>query len=167
MQHTQNYPHNIPSSRQYPDPQHFRDLERLGEEITQLAAHIHAATFQLLELIREFNEQEGWAGEGVNSCAHWLNWKCGMNLGAARERVRVAHALPELPLISAVFREGKVSYSKVRATWNGWSASSGGCSVTRHWRRRTYATHSGNFPGRWTVTACGYSGVSSQPSRGR
>jgi len=45
------YPHPLPSSRQYPDPQHFRDLERLGEEITQLAAHIHAATFQLLELI--------------------------------------------------------------------------------------------------------------------
>ncbi|MDH3788239.1 MAG: HNH endonuclease [Xanthomonadales bacterium] len=115
MQHTHNYPHPIPSSRQYPDPRHFRDLERLGEEITQLAAHIHAATFQLLELIREFDEQQGWAGEGVNSCAHWLNWKCGMNLGAARERVRVSHALPELPLISAEFREGKISYSKVRA----------------------------------------------------
>jgi hypothetical protein len=90
-------------------------MERLGEEITQLAAHIHAATFQLLDLIREFDEQEGWSGEGVNSCAHWLNWKCGMNLGAAREKVRVSHALPELPLISSAFREGKVSYSKVRA----------------------------------------------------
>ncbi|MBT8047229.1 MAG: HNH endonuclease [Gammaproteobacteria bacterium] len=111
MQH----PRPIPSFRQFPDPDHFHDLERLGEEITQLAAHIHAATFQLLELIREFDEQEGWSGEGVNSCAHWLNWKCGMNQGAAREKVRVAHALPELPLISSAFREGRVSYSKVRA----------------------------------------------------
>ena len=109
------HPHPIPISRHYPDPQHFRDLERLGDEITELAAHIHAATFQLLELIHEFDEQEGWSGEGVNSCAHWLNWKCGMNQGAAREKVRVAHALPDLPLISAAFREGKVSYSKVRA----------------------------------------------------
>jgi hypothetical protein len=109
------HPHPIPSSRHFPDPQHFRDLERLGEEITELAAHIHAATFQLLELIREFDEQEGWSGEGVNSCAHWLNWKCGMNQGAAREKVRVAHALPELPQITAAFREGRVSYSKVRA----------------------------------------------------
>ena len=109
------HPHPIAPLHHYPDPQHFRNLERLGEEITQLAAHIHAATFQLLGLIREFDEQEGWAGEGVNSCAHWLNWKCGTNLGAAREKVRVAHCLPDLPLISASFREGRVSYSKVRA----------------------------------------------------
>jgi hypothetical protein len=109
------HPPPIAALHRYPDPQHFRNLERLGEEITQLAAHIHAATFQLLELIREFDEQEGWAGEGVNSCAHWLNWKCGTNLGAAREKVRVAHCLPDLPLISAAFREGRVSYSKVRA----------------------------------------------------
>jgi hypothetical protein len=109
------HPHPIPTSRHYPDPRHFQNLEHLGEEITELAAHIHAATFQLLELIREFDEQEGWSGEDVNSCAHWLNWKCGMNQGAAREKVRVSHALPDLPLISAAFREGSISYSKVRA----------------------------------------------------
>ena len=62
---------------------------RLGEiesEITELAAHIHAATFRLLELIREFDEREGWGGPGLMSCAHWLNWKCGIGLGAAREK---------------------------------------------------------------------------------
>jgi hypothetical protein len=89
--------------------------EQLGDQITELAAHIHAATFRLLELIREFDSCEGWAGEGVLSCAHWLNWKCGMALGAARERIRVAHALKELPKISQTFRKGKISYSKVRA----------------------------------------------------
>jgi hypothetical protein len=115
MEILMHHPHPIPTSRRYPDPQHFRNLERLGEEITELAAHIHAATFQLLELIREFDDQEGWGREGANSCAHWLNWKCGMNQGAAREKVRVAHALPDLPLISSMFREGRVSYSKVRA----------------------------------------------------
>jgi len=90
-------PHRLPSPYQYPDLQHQRDLSRLGEEITELAAHIHAATFQLLELIRIFDEEQGWGGDGVNSCAHWLNWKCGMNTGAAREKVRVSHALPKLP----------------------------------------------------------------------
>ena len=110
-----NHPHPLPTSRHYPDLNHARDLERLGEEITELAAHIHAATFQLLELIRVFDEEQGWGGYGVNSCAHWLNWKCGMNTGAAREKVRVAHALAELPLITAAFREGRISYSKVRA----------------------------------------------------
>ncbi|MDZ7841647.1 MAG: DUF222 domain-containing protein [Gammaproteobacteria bacterium] len=49
------------------------------------------------------------------SCAHWLSWKCGINLGAAREKVRVAHALENLPRISEAFRTGRVSFSKVRA----------------------------------------------------
>ena len=90
-------------------------LEQLEDQITELAAHIHAATYQLLELIREYDDCEGWAGPGLRSCAHWLNWKCGISLGAAREKVRVAHALAELPRISEVFREGRISYSKVRA----------------------------------------------------
>ena len=51
----------------------------------------------------------------LRSCAHWLNWKCGIDMGAAREKVRVARALGELPLIGAAFACGKVSYSKVRA----------------------------------------------------
>jgi hypothetical protein len=89
--------------------------EQLEKQITELSAHIHAATFRLLELIREFDDARGWSGPGLNSCAHWLNWRCGMNIGAARERVRVAHALKDLPKISKKFRKGKVSYSKVRA----------------------------------------------------
>jgi hypothetical protein len=54
------------------------------QQITELSAHIHAATYRLLELIREYDDSHGWAGPGLNSCAHWLNWRCGINLGAAR-----------------------------------------------------------------------------------
>ena len=90
-------------------------ISPLGEQITELVAHLDAGTFQLLVLLHEFDEQKQWADEGIRSCAHWLNMHCGMNLGAARERIRVAHALPCLPKISAAFREGQVSYSKVRA----------------------------------------------------
>jgi len=92
-----------------------RHLDEIESEITELAAHIHAATFRLLELIREFDEREGWFGPGLRSCAHWLNWKCGIGLGAAREKVRVAHALKDLPKTSDAFRRGSVSFSKVRA----------------------------------------------------
>ncbi len=92
-----------------------RELQCLGDEITELAAHISAATFILLEKIRHFDRLEGWNRDGALSCAHWLQWRCGMNLGAARERIRVAHALAELPLISESFSEGRISYSKVRA----------------------------------------------------
>ncbi|MBS3747961.1 MAG: DUF222 domain-containing protein, partial [Wenzhouxiangellaceae bacterium] len=92
-----------------------RNLAQIEDEITELAAHIHAATFQLLELIREFDKREGWGGPGLRSCAHWLNWKCGIGLSAAREKVRVAHALEHLPKISDQFRRGRISFSKVRA----------------------------------------------------
>jgi hypothetical protein len=64
--------------------------QQLENQITELAAHIRAATFRLLKLIRQFDEVGGWQGPGLNSCAHWLNWKCGISLGAAREKVRVA-----------------------------------------------------------------------------
>jgi len=89
--------------------------ERLGAEITELCSYIYAATYQLLVKIREFDQNEYWAVGGVCSCAHWLNFKCGIGMNAAREKVRVAHALTELPLISEAFRNGQVSYSKVRA----------------------------------------------------
>jgi len=52
---------------------------------------------------------------GLCSCAHWLNFKCGIGMGAAREKLRVAQALAKLPKISEGFAKGELSYSKVRA----------------------------------------------------
>ena len=60
-------------------------------------------------------QEELWHLDGICSCAHWLNWKCGIGMNAAREKVRVANALGELPKISASFARGEISYSKVRA----------------------------------------------------
>ena len=87
----------------------------LEDEITELAACITVATARLLLLVAELDRREPWGAMGLRSCAHWLNWKCGIDMGAAREKVRVARALGELPLIGAAFACGKVSYSKVRA----------------------------------------------------
>ncbi len=88
--------------------------ERMGEEIATLAARIDAATYELLVLIRKFDEREGW-NCGFLSCAHWLTWRIGLTPSAARERVRVARALGELPLMSDAMKRGELSYSKVRA----------------------------------------------------
>ena len=89
------------------------DVEALGNRIADLAARIQAATCELLVLIRQFDERDGW--EGFASCAHWLSWRIGLAPGAAREKVRVAHALANLPRLSEAMRRGAVSYSKVRA----------------------------------------------------
>ncbi|MGD2129698.1 MAG: DUF222 domain-containing protein, partial [Lysobacterales bacterium] len=94
---------------------HLHELERLGEQITELAAHLDAGEYRFLTLLEAFDREQGWGGTGILSCAHWLNWRCGLSIGVAREKVRVARALPDLPQISAAFREGRVSYSKVRA----------------------------------------------------
>ena len=88
--------------------------DRMGEEIAALAARIDAATYELLVLIREFDEKEGW-NNGFRNCAHWLTWRVSLAPGAARERVRVAHALGNLPLMSEAMKRGVLSYSKVRA----------------------------------------------------
>ena len=89
--------------------------EELAGEITTLAGHLNAAQHRFLKLLDEFDRGQGWAGPGVRSLAHWLNWKCGIGELAAREKVRVARALRELPLTDAAFESGEVSYSKVRA----------------------------------------------------
>ena len=88
-------------------------LARLGDRIAELSARIQAATYELLVLIREFDEGQGW--DGCLSCAQWLSWRAGLAPGAAREHVRVARALGKLPKLSDAMRRGRISYSKVRA----------------------------------------------------
>ena len=98
-----------PLPAQEPEPSN----EALGNRIAEAAACIQAATYELLVLIRQFDERAGW--DGFASCAHWLSWRIGLAPGPAREHVRVARALANLPRLSAAMQRGKVSYSKVRA----------------------------------------------------
>ena len=89
------------------------DLDLLGNRIAELSARIQAATYELLCYLREFDRHHGW--EGFRSCAHWLNWRIGLDLGAAREKLRVAAALADLNHLSAAMSCGRLSYSMVRA----------------------------------------------------
>jgi uncharacterized protein DUF222/HNH endonuclease len=89
-------------------------IDRLGNEIAELSAHLEAATARLLDLIREFDARDGW-NTGFRSCAHWLSWRVGLDLGAARQRVRVARALGTLPRLAEALAHGELSYAKVRA----------------------------------------------------
>ena len=90
------------------------ELDRLGDEIAELSAHLEAASARLLALIREFDARGGW-NAGFRSCADWLSWRIGLDLGAAREKVRVARALATLPLLAEALARGELSYAKVRA----------------------------------------------------
>ena len=89
--------------------------ERLEAEICELSGHIAAATARLVLMIAEYDRRQGWAEWGCRSAAHWLSWKCGVGVHAAREKLRVGHALEALPLLRTTFERGEVSYSQVRA----------------------------------------------------
>ena len=90
-------------------------LERVEAQICELAGHLAAATCRFLVLLGDFDARRGWASWEMGSCAQWLSWKCQMSSGTAREHVRVARALRELPVIRARFAAGRLSYAKVRA----------------------------------------------------
>ncbi|MEX0893816.1 MAG: DUF222 domain-containing protein, partial [Gemmatimonadota bacterium] len=91
------------------------EMEELGNEIATIAAHIHAAEYQLLVKLAEFDRRQGWEVCGFRNCAAWLAFRTGMSTGACRERVRVARALEKLPKISAAMAGGELSFSQVRA----------------------------------------------------
>src|SRR6266850_163228 len=91
-------------------------LDRLGDEIAELSAHLDAATARLLDLIREFDARAGW-NNGFRSCAAWLSWRVGFAPGDARELTRVAIPETEEQLL-AVGRAGTAEH--VERIVRGW-----------------------------------------------
>jgi hypothetical protein len=87
----------------------------LGDEIAFLAAQLDAGTHRLLTCIRQFDGSEEWHHQGAQTCAHWLSWRIGLDPATAREKVRVARALGQLPVLDAALAAGRISYAKVRA----------------------------------------------------
>lgn len=97
-----------------PEPSSLSDDE-LEEELCTEAANLAVAECRLVLLIGELDRREIWAAGGLRSCAHWLNWRCGVSLATAREQVRVGRSLPDLPVATEAFASGELSYSKIRA----------------------------------------------------
>ena len=91
------------------------ELYRLGERIAELAERINAAEARMMTLIADFDRRGGWRDRGFSSCAEWLAWRIGIKIGPARERVRTARALENLPQTADALAGGSISYAKVRA----------------------------------------------------
>jgi hypothetical protein len=87
----------------------------LADGIVTWSGRIAAGEAELLTYIGEFDHREAWGGTGLLSCAHWLSWRTSLSPSAAREKVRVARALRELPQVQEAFGAGRLSYSQVRA----------------------------------------------------
>jgi hypothetical protein len=85
--------------------------ESICAAIVALCADIHRAEYRLIDLIEQLDREHDWRHEAMPSCAHWLHAHCGLDLVIAREKVRIARALPTLPLIRDAFRAGDITYS--------------------------------------------------------
>lgn len=107
--------HDGPTSQQVGYQEQRAHADELAGRIAAAAADAARCSYLLLELLGEFDAVGGirhWSG--FKSLAHWLSWACSMTPGVAREHVRVAEALRRMPTIAGLFREGRLSYSKVR-----------------------------------------------------
>jgi len=85
-------------------PNPLARADALEREITDLCAQINAAGYRLLQLVAELDDEKPWGARGLRSCAHWLNWRCGIGMNAAREKVRVAHALKNSEFFNRICR---------------------------------------------------------------
>ena len=68
-----------------------------------------------LERLARFDSDDLWALDGHFCCATWLVWRTNMARSTAFEKLRVAHELSRRPSIADAFRQGRLSYSAVRA----------------------------------------------------
>jgi len=91
------------------------EIEELDAAIGKLTRQMNACNYQLMVMLREFDERGGWLKWSFTDCVSWLRWRCDLSANAARDKMRVAHALKPLPAMSKAFESGALSYSKVRS----------------------------------------------------
>ena len=99
-----------------PDPQ-FAGIDdaQLEHRLKVQAAEITALTCRWIQILGELVVRGVWADQGARSPAQWLSYMVGLAPSTARDHVRVALRLRELPAIREEFAAGQLSYSKVRA----------------------------------------------------
>ena len=91
------------------------DPAELRGAVVDMAAHINLADWRFVKLVAAMDRRRGWDERGYCNLGNWLDHRCGLGPCAARERIRIGRALARLPRIDAAFRDGILSYSKVRA----------------------------------------------------
>ena len=77
-------------------------------------AAMAAASAETLRTIVLIDEQRLWKRDGATSMTPWLAARYGLAWGTAREWVRVALALRDLPKIAAAHAEGRLSWDQLR-----------------------------------------------------
>jgi len=87
------------------------ELTVVLDRATAIAA---AASAEALRVVALYDEQKLWVRDGATSMTGWLAGRYGLARGTAREWVRVAHRLRDLPKIAEAYAAGRLSWDQLR-----------------------------------------------------
>ena len=104
-----------PAHDAHPNADEPRSVADLADSLCAGAANLTAYEYRWLRDLAEFDRRRGWLHWEQASCAAWLSWQVGLDARSAREKVRVARSLAEMPHVAAAMELGHLCYSKVRA----------------------------------------------------
>ena len=79
----------------------------LALQMRDRAARISTLLHQQLTDIAEFDRAEAWRGDGAGSMTVWVTEQCGVSASTARQWVRAAKDLAELPALSDSLASGR------------------------------------------------------------
>ncbi len=94
-----------------PDP---TNPEYVALYIKSLNGGIASNQCAQIEWLVHFDDLEGWRTSGCRHCCAWINNELGISLPLAWEYLRVGRKLKVLPIMRALFRSGRLTWSKVR-----------------------------------------------------
>ncbi len=86
----------------------------LSQRLKQLNRIADRGLAEQLELLVRFEDQGLYLQDGCRNMIVWMDQHLRLGRIAASERLRVGRALLELPVLSALFALGEVSYSQLR-----------------------------------------------------
>lgn len=84
------------------------------DRLVDVHERINRSYAELFDLIVEFERREAYLVDGARNMPDWLGYRFGFSEHTARELCRIATALQSLPAIADAFREGLLTFDKLR-----------------------------------------------------
>ena len=80
-------------------------------EFTRYGRRWSSSITQLIALSVELDDSGEWALDGSPTCAHWIAATLDIEIGTAREWLRIGRALAHLPMTTNAFTNGGLSFT--------------------------------------------------------
>ena len=87
---------------------------RLSHDLNDALTTWSTSQRTVIGLAADFADSGEWMATGAASAAHWIASVADIEVGTAREWIRVGRRLRGLPVIADLFEADELSYSKVR-----------------------------------------------------